>query len=70
MKSRVVHDAGTTKPTNLDKIKFDSVVDYSSTPRSAYAIRETISASITNRVIENSNPRLNIADGQKRPGTR
>lgn len=70
LRQRTVHDAGASKPTNIEEIN-DQGGRYASTPRSSFAINESVELVFTNKIVEQAggqkyNP---IADGAQRPGT-
>lgn len=64
---KTVFDAGASKPTNIEE---NESGDNPSTPRSAYAITESVPLVFTNdRICRDYHRELNIADGDQRPGT-
>ena len=64
---KTVADAGTVKPTTIEEKESG---DNPSTPRSAYAITETTNLIFTtDKIVRAFGHKLNIADGDQRPGT-
>jgi hypothetical protein len=75
-KQKLFSDAGVqTPPTFATKEINDKgaryLTDgYSDVPKSAYAIHESRALAFTNSIVESKGQRLNIADTERRPGTR
>jgi len=70
MKQKVFSDAGViTPPDLLLKEINDQGGTYTAVPRSSYAIHESRTLAFTNKIVEQTGRRLNIADGDRRPGT-
>ena len=67
MKQKTIFDAGVNSTTSIYEIN-DLTGDITSTPRSAYAINETTVLVTTGKIIQAAGHRLNIADGERRPG--
>lgn len=66
---KTVFDAGASKPVNQREID-DQGGEIVSTPRSAYAITETTNLIFTNdKILRAHGHKLDIADGDQRPGT-
>lgn len=70
IKQKVIFDAGVANPTEQYEINDQDGV-LTSAPKSAYAITETINLVFTYGlgVIGLTKRNLNIADGERRPGT-
>jgi hypothetical protein len=69
LKQKVVYDAGVTSTTDIYEIN-DQAGRLTRSPKSSYAISETVNLAFTNSVIGPSTKNLNIADGERRPGTK
>jgi hypothetical protein len=76
MKQKVFSDAGVQSPPTFAVKEIADLqhqgADLGGTtavPKSTYAISETNSFAFTNSIVEKTGSRLNIADGQTRPGT-
>jgi hypothetical protein len=75
MKQKVFSDAGVQTPVTFavkeiaDGPRQGAQLDgYTDVPKSAYAISEGITLAFTNKMVESTGHRLNIADGDVRPG--
>ncbi len=69
-KQKVVYDAGVTSTVDIYEIN-DQTGRLSSVPKSSYAITETLNFAFTynRRILAETGQNLDIADGQRRPGT-
>ncbi|MDD5650198.1 MAG: hypothetical protein PHF86_07280 [Candidatus Nanoarchaeia archaeon] len=70
LKQKVIFDAGVSNPKNDYEIN-DQTGRLTSAPKSPYAITETINIAFTYNygVLGPNSKNLNIADGERRPGT-
>jgi len=69
LKQKVVYDAGIKSTTDTFEIN-DQGGKITKTPRSSYAIVESINLMFTNSIIGKNSKNINIADGERRPGTK
>lgn len=73
LRQKAVSDAGVYSPTDLPQEINDQGGKFAQTPRSSYAINETITLTFTNKIVEQTTnePRsaTTFADGAVRPGT-
>ena len=68
-KQKVIHDAGFTSPKDLYEIN-DQGGKESTIPKSPYAITESTILSFTSGgVVQQPGARLNLADGDRTPGS-
>jgi hypothetical protein len=71
LKQKKIHDAGITSTTKIaDTGAYMGTNNEMNAPKSNYAITETSNLVFTNRIVGRTDKNLNIADGQRRPGTR
>jgi len=69
LKQKSIFDAGVTNPTENFEIN-DQGGKFTKSPKSSYAITETVNLPFTSNILGNNNKNLNIADGERRPGTK
>jgi len=69
LKQKIVFDAGVKSTTSIYEIN-DQGGRVTSTPKSPYAIQESMNLAFTLNIVGNNSKNLNFADGQRRPGTK
>jgi hypothetical protein len=69
LKQKVVFGSGVTSPTDIYEIN-DQGGKLTSAPKGPYSISESINLVFTNSIVGNNSKNINIADGERRPGTK
>jgi hypothetical protein len=69
LKQKVVFGSGVTSSVDNYEIN-DQGGKFTSVPKGPYSISETINLVFTSNIIGNNSKNLNIADGERRPGTK
>ena len=72
LKQKKVHDAGVTSTINIpNQVAYlDPTNPEVAAPKSKYAIGETSNFPFTNHIVGSLSKNINIADGERRPGTK
>jgi hypothetical protein len=75
LKQKVIHGAGTTNTPNIyETVSVANLQDqggkFTSVPKSTYSITETSNLTFTNSIVGPNSKNINIADGERRPGTK
>jgi len=70
LKQKIFFDAGVQNTTDIYEKNDQPKSSFTSTPRSKYAIQETVILTFTNKIVGPTTKNLNISDGERRPGTK
>lgn len=69
LKQKVTFGSGVVSTINIYEIN-DQGGQLTSAPKSQYSITETINLPFTSNIVGINSKNLNIADGERRPGTK